>query len=195
MQTVVVGTKNRDKLREIEAILVGVPVVLRPLDADVAEVEETGETLEENSELKAREYARRVGAWCLADDTGLEVDALDGRPGVRAARYAGPDCSYADNRRRLLEELKGLPPPRRTARFRCVVSLANPAGEVVARAEGALEGVILEKERGEGGFGYDPVFAVGGERTLAELDAEEKNALSHRARALDAMWPQILELL
>jgi len=195
VQTVVVGTKNRDKLREIEAILVGVPVVLRPLDADVAEVEETGETLEENSELKAREYARRVGAWCLADDTGLEVDALDGRPGVRAARYAGPDCSYADNRRRLLEELKGLPPPRRTARFRCVVSLANPAGEVVARAEGALEGVILEKERGEGGFGYDPVFAVGGERTLAELDAEEKNALSHRARALDAMWPQILELL
>jgi len=150
VQTVVVGTKNRDKLREIEAILVGVPVVLRPLDADVAEVEETGETLEENSELKAREYARRVGAWCLADDTGLEVDALDGRPGVRAARYAGPDCSYADNRRRLLEELKGLPPPRRTARFRCVVSLANPAGEVVARAEGALEGVILEKERGEG---------------------------------------------
>jgi XTP/dITP diphosphohydrolase len=188
------GTKNADKFREIEAILLKVPFKLQPLPGDTVEVVEDGETLEANAQLKARGYAKVTGHLCLADDTGLEVDALQGAPGVYSARYAGPEATYADNRRHLLEQLKGVPADKRTARFRCVVALASPAGEVVATAEGALEGVILEKERGEGGFGYDPIFAVG-QRTLAEISAEEKNALSHRGRALENLRPQLLELL
>ena len=194
MRTLVVGTKNRDKFAEIEAILLGLPVRVLPLPEDVPEAVEDKETLEENADLKARAYARATGMPVLADDTGLYVDALGGRPGVRTARYAGPAATYAQNRKKLLEELRGVPAELRTARFRCVISLARPSGEVVTRAEGALEGVILEKEHGLGGFGYDPVFAVGG-RTLAELPTAEKNSISHRARALVAIRPRILELL
>ena len=194
VRTITLGTKNADKVREIEAILLKVPVRVAGLPAEVEEVEETGETLEANAALKAQGYAQAVGQLCLADDTGLEVDALQGAPGVYSARYAGPDATYADNRRHLLEQLKGVPADKRTARFRCVVTLASPAGDVVASAEGTLEGVILEKERGEGGFGYDPIFAVG-QRTLAELSTDEKNALSHRGRALENLRPKLLELL
>jgi XTP/dITP diphosphohydrolase len=194
VKIITLGTKNPDKLREIQQILVRVPVRLVALPADAPDVDETGDTLEQNADLKAIAYARLTGSFALADDTGLEVDALDGAPGVRAARYAGPDATYADNREKLLEALRGLPTARRTARFRAVMSLSNPAGEVVTRAEGVLEGVILEKARGEGGFGYDPIFAVG-ERSLAELGADEKNSLSHRARALEALRPRLLELL
>lgn len=194
MKTLTVGTKNQDKFREIEAILAGVPVLLQALPAEAEEVDETGETLEANAELKARGYAQQTGSFCIADDTGLEVDALSGAPGVYSARYAGPQATYADNRVKMLEELRGVPPGRRQARFRCVVALANPAGEILARVEGALEGVILEKARGDGGFGYDPIFAVNG-KTLAEISEAEKNALSHRAAALHALRPQLLDLL
>lgn len=194
LKSLVVGTKNRDKFAEIEAILLGLPVRVLPLPPEIAEVVEDEPTLEGNADLKARAYARATGMAVLADDTGLHVDALGGNPGVRTARYAGPDATYAQNRRRLLDELRGVPPELRTARFRCVISLARPSGDVVARAEGLLEGVILEKEHGEAGFGYDPVFAVGG-RTLADMPAAEKNAISHRARALVAIRPKILELL
>lgn len=189
-----VGTKNRDKFAEIEAILLGLPVRVLSLPDDVPEAVEDKETLEENADVKAQAYARATGQLVLADDTGLYVDALGGRPGVRTARYAGPNATYADNRKKMLEELRGVPAPLRTARFRCVISLARPSGEVVTRAEGALEGVILEKEHGQGGFGYDPVFAVNG-RTLAEIPTAEKNSISHRARALVAIRPRILELL
>lgn len=194
MKTLTVGTKNQDKFREIEAILAGVPVLLQALPTEAQEVDETGETLEANAELKARGYAQQTGCFCIADDTGLEVDALSGAPGVYSARYAGPEATYADNRVKMLEELRGVPPGRRQARFRCVVALANPAGEILARVEGALEGVILEKARGDGGFGYDPIFAVNG-KTLAEISEAEKNALSHRAAALQALRPQLLDLL
>ena len=194
MKSLTVGTKNQDKFREIEAILAAVPVRLRPLPAEASEVDESGQTLEANAELKAHGYALQTGTFCLADDTGLEVDALGGAPGVYSARYAGPDATYADNRAHLLEALRAVPPGRRQARFRCVVALANPAGEVLARAEGVLEGVILEKARGQGGFGYDPIFAVNG-KTLAEISEAEKNALSHRAAALVELRHRILELL
>ncbi len=194
MRTLWIGTKNRDKLREIEEILVGLPYTLRALPDDAEEAPEDEPTLEGNAVSKATFYARQRGGWCLADDTGLEVFALGGAPGVKTARYAGPDASYADNRRKLLAALRGTPPDRRGAQFRCVVALARPSGEVVATAEGAVDGVILEAERGDGGFGYDPLFAVDG-RSFAELTSDAKHALSHRARALARLRPSLLELI
>ena len=196
MKIVTLGTRNRDKLREIGEILLGVPVQLRPLPADAVEVDEDAPTVAGNARKKATEYAAQVETWVVADDTGLEVDALGGAPGVRAARYAGPEATYADNRRKLLDALGDVPDERRAARFRCVLVLASPAGEVLAEAEGTLEGTITADERGEGGFGYDPIFLPAGEaRTLAELSASEKNRLSHRASALKALVPHLLELL
>lgn len=196
MKTLTLGTKNHDKVGEIESILLKVPVRLAPLPAEVPESPEDRDTLEGNAAQKASFYARQTGTYCLADDTGLEVDALNGAPGVNSARYAGPDATYKDNRDKLLAALAGTPASRRTARFRCVVALADPSGEIVASADGVLEGVILEEERGDGGFGYDPVFKpVEASASLAEMPIEEKNRLSHRARALLALRPQILRLL
>lgn len=196
MKTLVLGTQNAHKLTEIREILLEVPLRLQPLPAGTPEVVEDAETLEGNAILKATAYAEQTGTWCLADDTGLEVDALQGRPGVFSARYAGPECSDADNRAKLLSELEGVPLPRRRARFRCVVALANPAGEVLATAEGTCEGAILKAERGAGGFGYDALFladSIG--KTLAEITSEEKHRLSHRGAALEALKPRLLELL
>jgi XTP/dITP diphosphohydrolase len=198
VKALVVGTHNEHKLREIRDILLRLPVLLRPLPGTIPPVVEDAPTLTENAILKACEYARVTGELCLAEDTGLEVDALGGAPGVLTARYAGPDADSAQNRKKLLGALAGLPPSRRTARFRCVAALARPSGELIATAEGVLEGRITDSERGEGGFGYDPIFSVvepTGERTLAELRDDEKHALSHRARAMAAIRPKILELL
>ncbi|MGE0710689.1 MAG: RdgB/HAM1 family non-canonical purine NTP pyrophosphatase [Planctomycetota bacterium] len=196
MKTLVLGTQNEHKLREIQELLLDVPLRLQTLPAGTPEAPEDEETIEGNAVSKAVTYAEAVRTWCLADDTGLEVEALDGAPGVHAARYAGPAATYADNRAKLLAALDGLPPARRRARFRCVIALANPAGEVLATAEGVLEGTILAEERGAGGFGYDPIFLPHGlERTLAELSAEEKNRLSHRGAALRALRTRLLELL
>jgi XTP/dITP diphosphohydrolase len=139
--------------------------------------------LEENALLKARAVMEAVGLPAVADDTGLEVAALAGRPGVETARYAGPDASYSDNVRRLLEELEGV--ADRSARFRTVIALVMPDGAELV-AEGALDGVIAAEPRGSGGFGYDPVFEVEG-RTLSEMGVETKNMLSHRARALQTL--------
>jgi XTP/dITP diphosphohydrolase len=190
-----VGTKNKDKLREIEEILVALPLDLRTLPNDAPDVAETGTSLEENAKKKALEYANLVGAAVLADDTGLFVDALDGAPGIRAARYAGEKATYADNRQKLLDALRGVPDARRTARFRCVIALARP-GSVFATFEGTVEGRILDKARGPGTFGYDPLFLVPElGRTLAELPAAEKNRLSHRARALELAKAALLELI
>lgn len=180
----VLATKNPHKVEEMRAILGR----LLP-DAEIVEgydwpdVDETGSTLEDNARLKARAVATATGLPALADDTGLEVGALDGAPGVHAARYAGLGASYAANRDLLLERLAGA--DDRRARFKTVVVLARPDGSEVI-AEGILEGTITESERGDGGFGYDPVFAVDG-RTLAEMTDSEKNALSHRAAALGAL--------
>jgi len=182
-ETLFVGTRNPDKLRELHRLL-GEDVILRHPNGE-GEVEETGDTLWENALLKAREGHLRSGLPTIADDTGLEVDALGGAPGVRSSRYAGEDASYEDNVRKLLEDLRGVEPPRRIARFRTVIAYVD--GRRTKRFDGVLEGSILEVRRGESGFGYDPVFLPEGEtRTLAEMSADEKNAISHRGRALRA---------
>jgi XTP/dITP diphosphohydrolase len=152
----------------------------------VPEVEETGATFAENAELKARAAAEWSGLWALADDSGLEVDALHGGPGVHSNRFAGPNTTEAQRNRRLLELLQDVPPSRRTARYRAVIAVAAPDGRVWL-SEGACEGVILESPRGEGGFGYDPLFFFPQlDRTMAEISPEVKNRVSHRARALSA---------
>jgi len=202
---IVVASRNPHKLDEIRAILADLPVRLtKAADHGAPEVDEDLPTLAGNAWKKAAQVARATGRWALADDTGLEVDALGGRPGVRSARYAGERATYADNCALLLRELEGVAPERRTARFRCVVHLAAPGdveGEGMGRAaHGTLEGAIATAPRGGGGFGYDPVFLVAGDpqgRTLAELSSEEKNTISHRGRALAslrALLPTLLGL-
>ncbi len=180
----VIATKNPDKHREvIEVLSAEVPEVTLVEGLEWDDVEETGSTLEENAILKAEAVVAATGLAAIADDTGLEVDALDGAPGVHTARFAGPDATYADNREALLAALAGR--EDRGARFRTVIALVTPAGERWT-VEGSLEGSISEVERGSGGFGYDPVFLVG-DRTLAEISAAEKNRMSHRAVALRAL--------
>jgi len=184
IERLVVASKNEDKLREMKAVLLGLGLVNELVAGlDWPDVEETEPTLEGNALLKARAVAAATGLPSLADDTGLEVDALDGAPGVRSSRYAGEEASYADNVRVLLEHLSG--ETERSARFRTVMALIIPGREEIV-AEGVLEGRIIETPRGDSGFGYDPVFLVKG-RTLAELGPVEKNAISHRGRALRAL--------
>jgi len=186
----VVASKNPDKITEIEDVLEPLRLtqeIVRGLDWP--DVEETGETLEDNALLKARTVSISVGLPALADDTGLEVAALDGRPGVNTARFAGAKASYADNVSLLLQQLEGA--TDRRALFRTVVALVFPDGvEVVAG--GTVEGVITLERRGEHGFGYDPVFEVDG-RTLAEMSLADKSKLSHRARALRALAATLRE--
>jgi XTP/dITP diphosphohydrolase len=192
-----VGTNNRGKVREYEELLANLPGAIKitfPAQEGLAlEVEETGETFEANARIKALAYAQASGLPTLADDSGLEVDALDGAPGVHSARYAGPGRSDADRYRKLLDVLDNTPTGQRSARFRCVVALALPDG-TVRTASGTCEGEIGFTPRGEHGFGYDPIFVVEGHggRTMAELLPEVKNRISHRARALTAVRP-ILE--
>jgi XTP/dITP diphosphohydrolase len=180
----VVASKNPDKIAEIEGVLAETDLtdeVVRGLDWP--EIEETGGSLAENALLKARVVVEATGLPSLADDTGLEVEALDGAPGVHTARFAGDGARYEDNVAKLLEVLEGQ--EDRAAQFRTVVALVFPDGFAVT-ADGAVEGVITEAPRGATGFGYDPVFEVGG-RTFAEMSLEEKNKLSHRARAIRAL--------
>jgi XTP/dITP diphosphohydrolase len=185
MTELVLATRNRDKARELTALLSGLVFRIRTLDdfPQAPDVVEDGATCEANAIKKATEIARATGRYAVADDTGLEVDALGGRPGAYAARYAGPGATYEDNCRKLLHELEGIPRGRRTARFVTVAALASPSGEIKT-AHGVLEGAIADRCRGERGFGYDPVFYVPElGRTLAELTPEEKNRISHRAKA------------
>lgn len=180
----VVASKNPDKITEIEGVLDGTGLaeeIVRGLDWP--DVDETGSTLEENALLKARVVVDATGLPVLADDTGLEVEALDGAPGVHTARYAGDAARYEDNVAKLIEEMSGI--EDRRARFRTVVALVFPDG-VELTAEGVLEGTITERPKGDSGFGYDPVFELEG-RTLAEMGPEEKNRLSHRALAIRAL--------
>lgn len=180
----VVATKNPDKAEEMLAVLRRVLPGIEPVEGlDWPDVDETGSSLEENAVIKARAVASHTGHPTVADDTGLEVDALGGAPGVLTSRFAGEDATYEDNRRALLSAMEGR--ADRTARFRTVVAFVDPSGEVVV-AEGVLEGSIAHDARGDGGFGYDPVFEVDG-RTLAEIGVTEKNRISHRARALEAL--------
>jgi XTP/dITP diphosphohydrolase len=183
-----IATHNKGKKSEYAALLQGLELELTTLaELGIAhDVEENGATYQENALLKARAYAQLSGLLTLADDSGLEVDALDGAPGVRTARYAGVGASDRDRYALLLRNLEGVPDAQRTARFRCVIALAWPEGrtEVV---EGTCEGYITHAPKGDRGFGYDPVFYVPEcGCTMAELPAEVKNLISHRARAAQA---------
>ncbi len=197
MQTLLVATHNKGKLREYKELLRDLPVRLVYLD-EVGiheDVPETGSTFEENAVQKATAYARLSGLLALADDSGLEVDALGGRPGVHSARYAGPNAGDDDRIRKLLAELEGVPPERRTARFRCVIAVASPEGDVIT-AQGTVEGVIADAPRGHHGFGYDPIFYLPDrDCTMAELPPEEKNRISHRARAAEAIKSRLMKFL
>lgn len=182
----VLATFNPDKRRELEAILApsGITLVTLAEFQGAVAPEETGATLEENARIKARAALAATRLPAIAEDTGLEVDALGGRPGVETARYAGPKATYADNVAKLLGEMKDVPAERRGARFRTVCVVAYPDG-VELMADGTLEGRIAETARGKAGFGYDPVFEVPeAGKTLAEMSPAEKNVISHRARAV-----------
>jgi XTP/dITP diphosphohydrolase len=183
----VLATANPDKVAEIVAIL-GPSVELVPRPADLPDVVEDGDTLEDNARLKAVAVARAAGAAAVADDTGLEVDALDGAPGVHSARFSGEDATYEDNVRHLLAKLDGVPAEKRTARFRTVAMVMTPDGTEIVGV-GQVEGRIIAEPRGAGGFGYDPVFAPieGDGRTFAEMSDDEKHEISHRGRAFRAL--------
>ena len=189
----VVASANPGKLREVRAVLSDLDLEVRAAPPEaLADIEETGSTFAENALIKARAVAKRMGQAALADDSGLEVDALDGAPGVYSSRFAPTDI---ERNRKLLALLRDFPDEKRTARFRCAVAVVTPAGISEVR-EGASEGVIAREPRGYNGFGYDPVFLVpclG--RTFAELSADEKNAISHRGRALRAAHDVIVACL
>jgi XTP/dITP diphosphohydrolase len=192
---IVLATNNKHKIREIKSILVGLEAQVLTLEdfEEFPQVEETGETLKENAILKAQAVSRFSGLPSLADDSGLEVDALDGAPGVRSSRFAGEQCSYADNNRKLLQLLRDVTWERRRAKFVCTVVLAKNANRMVT-VTGELRGFIALEERGENGFGYDPIFYVPKlNRTLAQLSLEEKNRISHRAQAFDRARELILK--
>jgi XTP/dITP diphosphohydrolase len=196
-RTLVIATRNRKKLEEMAAILRGIHANLKSLDdfGDVPAVPETGDTFEANARAKALGYARATGRWALADDSGLEVDALAGLPGVRSSRWGGEEGNDRLNNEALLKALAGHPKETWTARYRCVMALATPE-EVLATAEGACEGRITDRPAGANGFGYDPYFWLP-ERgcTMAELEPEVKNRLSHRFRALQAMRKHLEKIL
>jgi XTP/dITP diphosphohydrolase len=192
-----VATHNSGKVREYRELLAELPLEVTYLDAEgiTLEVAETGQTFAENARLKAATYAGISGLWTWADDSGLEVDALGGAPGVYSARYAGEGASDADRYRKLLDALIGVPWARRTARFRCVVALATPGG-AIRTSDGACEGVIAFGPAGSNGFGYDPVFYLPDRgQTMAQLPAEVKNEISHRGRAARAAQAVLAALL
>jgi XTP/dITP diphosphohydrolase len=204
-----IATSNLGKLREVQAVLCDLSLELLTLRdfPGVPEAIEDGATFEENARRKAIHYARYTGCWTLADDSGLEVDALAGAPGVYSARYAGPQATDADNNAKLMRQIANVPPASRTARFRCAIALAEPSApaahprsanhsmpdpQVLATSAGVLEGVITDQPRGANGFGYDPHFLVPARGlTSAELPPAEKNAISHRGQALRAIRPAI----
>ncbi len=199
-----VATHNPGKAREYRALLADLPLEVTWLDAEgiTHEVEETGDTFAQNAQLKAAQYARLTGLWTWADDSGLVVDALDGRPGVYSARYGGPGRSDEDRYSTVLAELRAVPRDRRRARFVCAVALALPRPEEgdgsieTHLVEDTLEGMITDAPRGTHGFGYDPIFFLPEEgRTLAELEPARKNRISHRAKAARRAHDLLVRLL
>ena len=187
---IAIASHNAHKLREIARICADWPVAWLTVENHEGpwpEVEETGSTYLENARLKAEAGAAALGLPALADDSGIEVDALGGRPGPRSARFAGEDATDERNLQELIRALKGVPGSGRTARYRCLAVLASPDGDEVS-AEGICEGMLLTKPRGSRGFGYDPIFVPAGwDDTMAELTDEEKDRISHRGRALRAL--------
>ncbi len=194
----ILGTRNRKKAAELIELLQTAGLRLATL-ADVPEaidVVEDGETFAANAEKKAVQQARHLGRWVLGEDSGLQVDALQGRPGVYSARYAGPDATDERNNQKLLAELAGVPLPQRTARYVCSIAVADPRGHVRARAEASCHGRIALHGRGTAGFGYDPLFEIPEyHRTLGELGPVVKSVLSHRRRAVEQLLPRLQSLL
>ena len=189
METFIMATHNRHKVTELQRILA--PLGIEVTTADLPEVEETGPTFEENAQLKARSACRATGLPSVADDSGIVVDALGGAPGVYSARYAGPDATDADRNRKLLDEMRGVPDEERTARFVSAVCCAFPDGEEIT-VTGVCEGRVAYLPRGNDGFGYDPIFLVG-KKTYAELTPSEKDAVSHRGKALRLLAARLQE--
>lgn len=186
----VIASRNPGKIREMRDLLHDLPVSVVTPD-DLPDIEETGRTYEDNACLKARSAADRTGCWALADDSGLEVDALEGRPGVHSNRFAGPGSTELSRNQALLKLMAGRTESERSCRYRAVVALASPEGDCWCFA-GSCEGRLLDAARGDGGFGYDPLFLVTElNRTMAELDAGEKNRISHRGQAVAAAAPFI----
>jgi XTP/dITP diphosphohydrolase len=183
---ILIGTTNQGKISELRELFGSLPIKLVGLD-EVAvniDVEETGTTFAENAELKARTYANITGLFALGDDSGLEVSALDNRPGIHSARYGGQDLAFADKIRMLLGELAEVPNADRSARFVCVMSLADPSGKIIFEGEGVCSGTLAAEPRGDEGFGYDPLFLPEGyDQTFGEMDSSIKQQISHRARA------------
>jgi len=194
---IVLATRNKDKIREIKEILEGLKVKILTFEdfPFVPEVEEDGSTLEENAIKKAKTWSEHTGKIALADDSGLEVDYLDGQPGVYSSRFAGEKATYADNNRKLLQLLARVPEEKRGACFRCVVAISFPKGKVEL-LEGKIKGIITSELRGKAGFGYDPVFLIleyG--KTFAELGLKIKNQISHRAQSFQKAKQYLSELI
>lgn len=192
---IVLATNNRDKIKEIKSILSGLPAEILTLEDFLGfpKMEETGKTLEENAILKAKTIYRYTHLPSLADDSGLEVDALKGTPGVMSSRFAGKECSYQDNNRKLLSLMKDTPWEKRDAKFVCVVAFIKEVGNIIT-VKGEVNGVIAMAEKGNSGFGYDPVFYLPRlNKTFAQLTPDEKNKISHRALAFTKAKQLILE--
>ena len=198
MTVVALASRNPGKLREIRSILAEAGAPLRVVSADefagwIAPPEDAPD-YEGNAVIKARSLAAFAGVPALADDSGIEVDALDGAPGPRSARFAGDDASDENNLRKLIEAIRSVPESERTARYRCVAALVTNDGSEVT-AEGTVEGVLITEPRGTGGFGYDPIFVpIGSERTMAELDPDEKDRVSHRGKAFRGLVASLRDL-
>ena len=206
-QKILVATTNPGKMKELSEMLAELAGQIEWLSlrdfGNVPDVEEDGHTFVENARKKALGYAQATGLWTLADDSGLVIDALDGQPGVRSARYAESDVPLGDrkaidraNFEKVLRLMKDVPAGQRTARFVCQLCLAKQGGTILLEADGCVEGVIGQAPDGENGFGYDPIFYISGlGKTAAQLDAEEKNHISHRAAAIAALIPQLCTIL
>ncbi|MDS9471658.1 XTP/dITP diphosphatase [Sporosarcina pasteurii] len=197
MKEVLIATNNKGKRKDFEALFhpLGINVLTLQDVEKTIDVEETGATFEENAILKAETVANLLGKTVIADDSGLEIDALNGAPGVYSARYAGIECDDEKNIDKALEELRGVPSDKRTARFRCVLAVAGPKMETTVFS-GSCEGLITEERKGTNGFGYDPVFYVPSkDRTMAELTAEEKSKISHRGAALKKLQAELSTMI
>ena len=196
MNKVVIATHNKDKQKEIEILLstFGITTVTLNSFPEIGDIPETGSTLEENALIKARTVFSITGLASIADDTGLEVDALDGAPGVYTARFAGEGCSYNDNVKKIIKVMQGIPFDDRGAVFRTVIAYKDSKVELIA--EGLVKGYISEKIKGLDGFGYDPVFYIKEKgKTFAEMKVEEKNIISHRGRAIKALKERLIPIL
>ena len=196
MNKVVIATHNKDKQKEIEILLstFGITTVALNSFPEIGDIPETGSTLEENALIKARTVFSITGLASIADDTGLEVDALDGAPGVYTARFAGEGCSYNDNVKKIIKVMQGIPFDDRGAVFRTVIAYKDSKVELIA--EGLVKGYISEKIKGLDGFGYDPVFYIKEKgKTFAEMKVEEKNIISHRGRAIKVLKERLIPIL